>query len=267
MASKELIANKFIELVDIMAALRGENGCPWDIEQTHASLKKYLIEEAYELLDSIDEADDNAMTEECGDVLLQVVFHAQMASEENRFDILDVIESICDKLVRRHPHVFGDRDAANAEEVLRNWERDKQQEKPERESILSGIPRGLPALMQAGEIQKKVRRVGFDWENADEMLDKVEEEWREFREARKSKDPNKIKEEFGDILFAMVNVARYVEVDPEDALRKTNQKFMRRFLHIETEVKKQNKTLEQATLFEMDALWEEAKQRERISGE
>lgn len=263
MASKEAIAEKFLHLVDIMAALRGENGCPWDIEQTHSSLKKYLIEEAYELLDSIDQADDKGMTEECGDVLLQVVFHAQMASEEGRFDILDVIESICNKLVRRHPHVFGDREAADAEEVLRNWEADKQKEKPERQSILSGIPRGLPALMQASEIQKKVRKVGFDWDNVDDMLDKVEEEWREFREARESKDPAKIKEELGDLFFAMVNVARYAEVDPEDALHKTNQKFMRRFLHIETEVKKQNKSLEQATLFEMDALWEEAKLKER----
>lgn len=263
MASKEAIAEKFLHLVDIMAALRGENGCPWDIEQTHSSLKKYLIEEAYELLDSIDQADDEGMTEECGDVLLQVIFHAQMASEEGRFDILDVIESICNKLVRRHPHVFGDREAADAEEVLRNWEADKRKEKPERQSILSGIPRGLPALMQASEIQKKVRKVGFDWDNADDMLDKVEEEWREFREARESKDPAKIKEELGDLFFAMVNVARYAEVDPEDALRKTNEKFMRRFLHIETKLKKQNKTLEQATLFEMDALWEEAKRIER----
>ncbi len=266
MSSKESIGNKFVELVEIMAALRGEGGCPWDIEQTHSSLKHYLIEEAYELLDSIDEADDAAMTEECGDVLLQVVFHAQMASEEGRFDIVDVITSICDKLIRRHPHVFGDRDAANSEEVLKNWEQQKREEKPERESILSGVPRGLPALMQASEIQKKVRRVGFDWETTEEMLDKVEEEWREFRDARESKNHDKIKEELGDLLFAMVNVARYVDVDPEDALRKTNQKFMRRFLHIETEVKKQNKSLEQATLVEMDALWEEAKARERENG-
>lgn len=263
MASKDQIASKFNELVDIMAALRAESGCPWDREQTHITLKKYLIEEAYELIDSIDAGDDAAMTEECGDVLLQVVFHAQMACEEGRFDIYDVIESICDKLIRRHPHVFGDREANDSDEVLRNWEADKRKEKPERQSILDGIPRGLPALMQAGEIQKKVSRIGFDWEHIDQVFDKVEEEWREFRQARESRNQAEIEEELGDILFAMVNVARYLKVDAEEALRKTSRKFMRRFLHVENGVKLQDKSLEQATLFEMDALWEEAKRNER----
>ncbi|MBI1390218.1 MAG: nucleoside triphosphate pyrophosphohydrolase [bacterium] len=263
MASRDEIAGRFLELVDIMARLRGEGGCPWDREQTHLTLKKYLIEEAYELLESIDDGDDAAMTEECGDVLLQVVFHAQLAAEEGRFDIHDVTASICDKLIRRHPHVFGDRDARDSSEVLRNWEADKRKEKPERTSILAGVPRGLPALMQAHEIQKKAARVGFDWERIDEVFDKVEEEWREFREARESMAPEKIAEELGDLLFAMVNVARYVEVNAEEALAKTNKKFIRRFQHIERHAARQEKKLEQMTLFEMDELWEEAKRLER----
>lgn len=258
----EAIARKFAELVKIMERLRAPEGCPWDREQTHESLKKYLIEEAYELLEAIDKKNDAAMAEECGDVLLQVVFHAQMASEEGRFDIYDVVELICDKLIRRHPHVFGDRAAHSAEEVLRNWNADKKKEKPERESILDGLPNGLPALMMAEQMQGRASKVGFDWEKIDEVFAKFEEEWREFREAHAEHSPDEVRAEFGDLLFALVNVARYVDVDAEQALSQTNQKFQRRFRYIEQNLKAANKSLEDSTLAEMDALWDEAKKLE-----
>lgn len=256
----ETTGAKFERLVEIMAKLRAPDGCPWDQEQTHKSLKKYLIEEAYELLESIDDKDDTAIAEECGDVLLQVVFHAQMAHDENRFNINDVIDSINNKLIRRHPHVFGDREAYNADEVLRNWEADKQKEKPHRESALDGIPKALPALMRAYQLQKKAARVGFDWEHTGQVLDKVEEEIKELRQALGEKDPDKIHEEMGDLFFALVNVARFVNVDSEEALQFTNHKFVKRFQYIEQKLKIRGKTPEDSTLEEMDALWEEAKQ-------
>lgn len=254
---------KFEDLVAIMAKLRSPDGCPWDNEQTHETLKKYMLEEAYELIESIDAKDDKAIIEECGDVLLQVVFHARIAEEEGRFTIDDVVKKICDKLISRHPHVFGDRDAHSAEEVLRNWETDKKKEKPERESILDGIPIHLPALMQAHRIQERVSRVGFDWQQIEEVFEKFEEEWQEFREARSEEHRQKVEEELGDLLFALVNVARYVDVDPEQALAKTNRKFSRRFNYIERQTKQAGKTLDDASLEEMDAFWEEAKQIEK----
>lgn len=260
---KTAIAEKFVELIDIMERLRAPEGCPWDREQTHETLKKYLIEESYELLEAIDENDDPAMVEECGDVLLQVVFHAQMAREEGRFDILDVITAINDKLIRRHPHVFGDRTANTAEEVLRNWNVDKQKEKPHRQSILDGLPKGLPSLMMAEQMQHRAAKVGFDWNRIEEVFAKFEEEWHEFREAHADKNAKEIEAEMGDLLFALVNIARYVHVDPEQSLTKTNQKFQRRFRFIERSLKEQNKTLEESDLKEMDALWDEAKRLER----
>ncbi len=259
MCQSNPISEKFLELVEIMSRLRADDGCPWDKEQTHVSLKKYLIEEAYEFLDSIDAADDKAMVEECGDVLLQVIFHARIAEEEERFSIEQVLDVLCEKLVHRHPHVFGDRETHSAEEVLRNWEEDKQKEKPERESILEGIPKSLPSLMQAHQIQDRASRVGFDWEMIEEVFDKFEEEWEEFREAYTGQHRLKIEEELGDMLFAIVNVARYVDVDPEQALNKANEKFKRRFLHIEKEIAKTDKTLKEASLEEMDKLWDDAK--------
>lgn len=251
--------NKFEHLVSIMAKLRAPDGCPWDQEQTHESLKKFLIEEAYELLESIDDQDDAAIAEECGDVLLQVVFHAQLASEEKRFSIDDVIDSISNKLINRHPHVFGDREAHDAEEVLRNWEADKQKEKPERNSVLDGIPKAMPALMRAHQLQKKAARVGFDWDQTEEALDKVEEEIREVRQALEEKNQEKVHEEMGDLFFALVNVARFLDIHSEEALQSTNHKFMKRFHYIEQELKKRGKTPEESNLEEMDALWEEAK--------
>jgi len=256
-------AAKFLELVRIMARLRSPSGCPWDNEQTHDSLKKYLIEESYELIDSIDNRDDKALIEECGDVLLQVVFHARIAEEEGRFTIQDVLDSICDKLIRRHPHVFGDQTAADAQEVLRQWEQNKKKEKPERTSILDGVPKSLPPLMQAHQIQERVSRVGFDWREIEEVFLKFEEEWKEFRQARSEEHRHRMEEELGDLFFALVNVSRYVDTDPDQALSKTNQKFIRRFHYIEQELQKQNRRLEEATLEEMDALWDEAKRLER----
>lgn len=266
MSEPKRAAEKFRELVEIMARLRAPDGCPWDREQTHASLKKYLIEEAYEMLESIDEGDDAALAEECGDVLLQVVFHAQIAAEEGRFAIADVLDAINGKLIRRHPHVFGDRDAATADEVLRNWDADKRKEKPERESILDGVPGALPALLRARQLQAKASRVGFDWERVDEVFDKLEEECRELRQARAEGRAETMREELGDMLFALVNVARYLDVDPEEALQQTNRKFIRRFNYIEKRLKARGRAPDESTLEEMDALWDEAKRMEREDG-
>ncbi|MBN2328668.1 MAG: nucleoside triphosphate pyrophosphohydrolase [Candidatus Omnitrophica bacterium] len=263
MSESNAISEKFMKLVQIMARLRSPDGCPWDKEQTHLSLKKYLIEEAYELLESIDAGEDKAIIEECGDVLLQVVFHARIAEEEGRFNIEDVLTVLCDKLIHRHPHVFGDRDANSAEEVLRNWEADKQKEKPERRSILDGVPKSLPALMQAHQIQDRAARVGFDWEKIEEVFAKFEEEWGEFHETHREQNRERMEEELGDLLFALVNISRYIQVDPEQALTKTNQKFLRRFLYIEQEIEKRSQSLEEASLQEMDALWDEAKRLEK----
>lgn len=261
--SKKTLPDQFMEAVNIMARLRQPDGCPWDREQNHLTLKKYMIEESYELLESIDENDDSLIMEECGDVLLQVLFHARIAEEENRFTIQDVLECLCEKLISRHPHVFGDLTADTAAEVLERWEKLKRKEKPERTSILDGIPKEYPALMRAEKIQRKVAKVGFDWEKIEEVFAKFEEEWGEFRQAYTNQNPQEIEEEIGDMLFALVNIARYVQVDPEEALQKTNQKFSRRFRHIENSLQKQNKTLHDSSLKEMDALWDEAKQLEK----
>jgi tetrapyrrole methylase family protein / MazG family protein len=261
--SAKTLARQFLEAVEIMARLRSPGGCPWDLEQSHQTLKKYMIEEAYELLESIDKNDDAEMMEECGDVLLQVLFHARIAEEEGRFSIQDVLECLCEKLISRHPHVFGNAVADTAHEVLDRWEKLKRKEKPERTSILDGIPKKYPALMQAEKIQKKVTKIGFDWDHIDQVFDKFTEEWGEFREAHDAREPAKIEEELGDMLFALVNIARYVHVDPEEALKKTNQKFERRFRYIEETLGQQNKSLKDATLEEMDALWDKAKALEK----
>ncbi|HLS91854.1 MAG TPA: nucleoside triphosphate pyrophosphohydrolase [Limnochordia bacterium] len=257
-------------LVSVMAKLRGPGGCPWDREQDHHTLKKYLIEEAYEVLDAIDQGDDRALVEELGDVLLQVVFHSQIASETGRFDIDDVVAAITEKLIRRHPHVFGDADAPDAETVLQNWEKLKQAEKAEQgqrdkesvPSLLDGIPKHLPALMLAADVQKRAAKVGFEWEDAQGALDKVEEEWRELNDARESGDRARLFEEWGDLFFALVNVARYDGIDPEEALRQATKKFERRFRFIEAQAAKSQRDLAEMSLEEMDALWDEAKRLE-----
>jgi tetrapyrrole methylase family protein/MazG family protein len=251
--------SQFDRLVDIMKRLRGPNGCPWDKEQTPETLKPYLIEEAYEVIDAIDNKGDSDIAEELGDVLLQVVFHAQIATEENRFTIEDVAQAISDKLVRRHPHVFGDVKVETSDQVVQNWERIKLQEKEhpkEEESVLSGVPRHLPALLRALQMQKKAGRVGFDWEKTEEVVQKVEEELQELQNAQTQEEKQ---EEFGDVLFSLVNLARFLKIDPEEALTQTIAKFQNRFAYIEAELKKKGQSPQGATLEEMDILWENAK--------
>ena len=252
---------KWQKLIDIMAALRAENGCPWDKEQTHESLKRYLLEESYEVLDAIDSKDDAALCDELGDVLLQVVFHARLAEEEGRFNIDDVVDAVSNKMIRRHPHIFGEAHADNPDEVLTLWEQIKAKEKDSSGEKKRGIMKlndNLPALMLAQKIQDKASRVGFDWQDIQGPKDKLREELAELDEA--VTDAEK-KEEFGDVLFAAVNVARFMDIDAEDALRQADHKFVRRFNYIEDEAAKQGKELTDLTLKEMDALWDEAKEK------
>lgn len=258
----------FEKLVEIMARLRSPGGCPWDREQTHLTLRPYLIEEAHEVLDALDNGGDDDLRTELGDLLLQVVFHAQIAAEERRFDIHDVARAINDKLVRRHPHVFGDTRADTADEVLTNWEKIKREEKGADGpgSVLDGLPSSLPALLQAYRIQEKVARVNFDWDDVKEVLDKVVEEIDEVRHAMETGDRTKIEEEIGDLLFSLVNLSRHLNVPPEDALRRSNGKFMRRFRYIEAALELRGESLERATFEELDALWDEAKRREPDDG-
>jgi tetrapyrrole methylase family protein/MazG family protein len=245
-------------LVDVMKRLRGKGGCPWDREQNHESLKPYLIEEAYEVLDAIDKNNDKALREELGDLLLQIVFHAQIAAEENRFTIEDVAAAIVEKLRRRHPHVFGEITVKDSDEVLRNWEEIKKGEG--KESVLSGVPGGLPALLRARRVQEKAKRVGFDWDSIDGVMAKVNEEMRELKEASESGDRARVDEEFGDLLFSLVNFSRFLRVDAEDSLRKTIDKFSSRFQRMERLAREKGKSsLESCSLEEMDRLWEEAK--------
>jgi len=250
---------KFAKLVEILARLRAPGGCPWDREQTHETLKRFMVEETYEACDAIDSGEDRLIVEELGDVLLQVVFHAQIASEEKRFTIEEVLDAINAKLISRHPHVFGELKLKDAEEVLEHWESFKVKEKKERESVLDGIPRQLPALMKAHRIQERVARVGFDWEKVEDVFKKVKEELREFEQACFSQDDDKIEDELGDLFFAVVNVARYLEKDPEAALERTIRKFTRRFHYIEQQVRQSGQDLQSVSLEVMDRYWERAK--------
>ena len=254
--------SKFEQLVEIMSRLRGPNGCPWDLEQTHESLKPYLIEEAYELLEAIDKQNDRDIRDELGDVLLHVVFHSQLASEEDRFTIEDVSAAISEKLFRRHPHIFSNTEVEDSNQVLRNWESIKSQEnkdKGKQDSVLGGIPHSLPALQRARRTQERASRVGFDWEEAGEVAKKVKEEVDEFLDAHGNGDRTHAEEELGDILFSLVNLSRFMKICPEESLRKTIGKFEKRFHYIEAELAKQNKSPRTASLEEMDLLWEEAK--------
>ena len=257
--------SSFKELKEIMKILLGPGGCPWDREQTHESLKPYLIEEAYEAVEAIDSGSDEHLAEELGDVLLQVVFHASLAERDGRFTIDDVVRGIIDKLKRRHPHVFGDVVAEDSDQVIRNWEEIKRREKREHReggSVLDGLPKDLPALIKARRIQEKVSRVGFDWERSEEVMLKIEEELNELKEASMNDDREAIEEELGDLLFAVANLARFVSLCPEDALKKTIDKFRKRFQYIERELPKRGAKLGEASLEEMDSLWEEVKLKE-----
>ncbi|MBO9131307.1 nucleoside triphosphate pyrophosphohydrolase [Bacillus sp. 165] len=259
---EKLLYHQFETLRHVIAELRGPNGCPWDKEQTHQSLKKYLIEEAYELLEAIDEEDDDHIVEELGDVLLQVMLHAQIGEDDGWFSIDDIIRTLTEKMIRRHPHVFGTISVEGSDEVLANWEDIKKKEKGNvKESVLSGVSKGLPGLLKAYELQKKAAKVGFDWDDIHPMLEKVGEEWQEFKEEIQNNqiDEAKVIAEFGDILFALVNIARFYNIDPEEAVNKTNTKFINRFLYIESKVHESNRDIKTYTLEELDVLWEEAK--------
>ena len=246
-------------LVDLMKILRAPGGCPWDIKQTHKSLRRNLIEEVYEVLEAIDLEDSELLCEELGDLLLQVVFHARMAEESGTFSMQDVVDGITAKLIRRHPHIFGDVQAADAGAVMLNWEAIKKREKPERTSALDGVPKGLPALMSAEKLQKKASKVGFDWQDILPVWAKVTEELEELQEAVTRQEPSAILEELGDVLFSLVNLARFLSVDPELALMKTNRKFTSRFSYVEQRVKLSGRNWNDFQLAELDRFWEEAK--------
>ncbi len=249
------IMKEFDEFVSIMNRLRKE--CPWDKEQTHDSLKKHFVEEAYEALDAIDRKNYRDLCGELGDVALQVVFHSIIAEEENHFTLPEVFTGINEKLIRRHPHVFGDAEIRTSHEQSVSWDRIKMTEG--RTSVLDGIPQHLPALMKAEKVQKKAAKVGFEWEKREEVWKKVEEETAELHHAVETGDRQRIDEEFGDLLFSLVNYARFIGVDPEESLHRTVSKFHRRFAHIEQRLQEQGKDIHHSTLTEMDALWNEAK--------
>lgn len=250
-------------LIDVVRVLRKPEGCPWDREQTHESLRKALIEEVYELLESIDDKDAKGMREELGDVLLQVVFHARLAEEEGTFTMQDVIDDVVTKLIRRHPHVFGTIEVADSEEVLKNWEEIKAKEKTERKHALDGISRGLPALMRAYKLQGKAAKVGFDWDKKEEVWAKVEEEIEEVKEAVKKKDLNEVEWELGDALFALSNYIRHMGLEPESALNRANNRFKNRFEFIEKEVTTTGRPWVDFSLEELEKLWQKAKKSEK----
>ncbi len=247
------------KLREIAAILRAEGGCAWDRAQTSKTLKPYLIEEAYEVYEAIESGNPDDLKEELGDLLYQVYAHSQIAEEEGTFTIDDVAEGIAGKLVYRHPHVFGDEEAGTKEEVIDKWEKIKKKEKANRESILDGVPVHLPALLKAYRVQQKVSRMGFDWDKIDDVEIKLEEEIREFRESLGSTDHDHITEELGDMLFTLVNIARFVDVNPEEALLKSTDKFMRRFKYVEKRSDESMLDMDKMPLEELDALWNESK--------
>ena len=253
-------------LIEIMAKLRDpQGGCPWDLEQTFATIAPYTVEEAYEVADAIERGDLSDLKEELGDLLLQVVFHSRMAQEQGAFDITDVARAISDKMIRRHPHVFGDHAYEDLSAQVAGWEQLKAQERQAKAKtgVLDDVPTGLPALTRAVKLTKRAARVGFDWPTAHEVLDKLREETDEIAVEIEAGDLAKAREELGDILFVCANLARKLDVDPEDALRATNAKFTRRFGFVETELAKRGKTPDQSDLAEMDGLWNDAKAAEK----
>lgn len=249
----------FRRLLEIMDDLRA--GCPWDRQQTLESLRYLTIEETYELSEAILENDMNAIKKELGDLMLHLVFYAKIGSESGHFDIKDVLDSISEKLIERHPHIYGEVKVADAEDVKNNWEKIKLREK-DRKSVLDGVPNSLPAMVKAFRMQEKVHGVGFDWEDAEQVWEKVQEEIQELRYEVKNSNQAQMEKEFGDLLFSLVNYARFIGVNPEDALERTNKKFLRRFKYIEEKSRSQGKDLKEMTLKEMDAIWNEAKQGE-----
>ncbi|WP_299123929.1 nucleoside triphosphate pyrophosphohydrolase [uncultured Winogradskyella sp.] len=255
MSNKTSQLEAFERLLIIMDELREQ--CPWDKKQTLESLRHLTIEEVYELGDAILDNDLDEVKKELGDVLLHIVFYAKIGSETNNFDIADVCHSICDKLIDRHPHIYGDVIVENEEDVKRNWEQLKLKEG--KKSVLQGVPKSLPAMVKANRIQDKVAGVGFDWEHPEQVFEKVEEELAELKAEIAKGDKDKIESEFGDVLFSMINYARFLKVNPENALERTNKKFIKRFQYLESKAKNLNKSLQDMTLKEMDVFWEEAK--------
>jgi len=250
-----MTGEKFQKLVDVMKRLRTE--CPWDQEQTHDSIKAATLEETHELIEAIDDKDFDEMKGELGDVLLHIVFHSEIASETNQFDIDDVIDGITEKLIRRHPHVFGETKVKDNDEIMYNWEKIKLEEG--RKSVLDGIPKALPQLHRAFRIQEKASKVGFDWDKKEKVWEKVKEEINEFEQVSQTNDSQKIVEELGDLLFSIVNYTRFIGINPENALRITNEKFIKRFAYIESKLEKMGKRVTDSNLSEMDKLWEESK--------
>lgn len=256
-------AEKIDALLAVMARLRNcEDGCPWDLEQNFKTIAPYTIEEAYEVADAIERGDMTALKDELGDLLFQTVFHAQMAREQDLFSFGDIAEAITQKMIRRHPHVFGDAKMRNADEQTTAWEAQKAEERAAKgeDSLLADVPAGLPGLTRAVKLQKRAARVGFDWKDSRDVLSKISEETQELADAVNAGDKENIKEEFGDLLFVLANLSRHLDIEPEAALRGANEKFLRRFRHIEASLKKAGRTLEQASLDEMEVFWNEAKE-------
>ncbi len=252
----------FQRLVDLMARLRGPDGCPWDRKQTPDSLKPFLVEECYEVVDALEQAAPDKVREELGDLLFQIVFHARIAEERGQFTIRDVLSAIIEKMTRRHPHVFGGERLATDREVLAAWEELKKREKgnEDRKSILEGVPKELPSLLRAHRLQERAARVGFDWKRLNEVLPKLDEEIAEFKESLATEDAGRIEEEMGDVFFTLVNVSRFLGVNPDEALRKTISKFIHRFRAIEEYAENAGRPLSDLSLAEMDRLWEETKE-------
>jgi tetrapyrrole methylase family protein/MazG family protein len=268
----------FERLVAVQARLRARDGCPWDREQTHETLRTYLIEEAYEVLEALESGNDAKFAEEMGDLLLQIIFHSQIAQEEGRFTVSDVIREIHDKMIRRHPHVFGETRAKDSAEVLRNWEQIKAEERralaekknfgaknesPKEASLLDGVSHGLPATLEGFQLTRKAARIGFDWEDVGGVFEKMREETEELRSAVKANEQGKVEEELGDLLFAAVNLARFLKVDPEIALKKANGKFSRRFRAMERLAREGGQEFKNLPRSEMESLWDAAKEAER----
>jgi len=253
------IGADFEQLVSLMAQLRAPNGCPWDKEQTLSSLRPFILEEAYELVDAIDQSHPSAIREELGDLLLEFLFVSQICSEQAQFTIQDVMSTLEQKLIRRHPHVFRANKAKDSKEALARWDEVKDSEKQSSTSVLEDVPRALPALVRAHKLSSRAARVGFDWKSVDDVLEKLSEELRELENARNSNDAGLLTEELGDLVFTIVNLARHLKVDPEMALHSTNRKFVERFQHVERKLAEKNLDFADASMKEMEALWQEAK--------
>ena len=260
-ANNKQTADSFIELLEVLRRLRAPGGCSWDQEQTSQSLMPYLLEETYEIIEAIEENDMETLKEELGDLSLHILFQAELARENGKFDISDSLKHISEKLIRRHPHVFDKNHSKRSRnDINKSWEIDKQKEK-QREHVLDGVPKNLPALIRARRIQEKAANVGFDWKDLPPILDKVDEEVDELKAAMAFKDPENIKEEMGDLFFSLVNLSRFLDINPEDALRMTISKFETRFSQVENELKKRGMSLKEATLEEMDEIWDSVKKK------